>query len=155
MNVILSIRPKYVELMMEGTKKYEFRKVIFKNTNINKVYIYSTSPVKKIVGTFKISEIVEDRPERLWDNFEAFSGLNAQEFFTYFNGVERGFAIGIECFRLFDEPLNPNDLMPRFVPPQSFCYLNTPSDNSEQRTYPHPRSLTDIPIHQTILSDTH
>jgi type I restriction enzyme S subunit len=111
--------------------------------------------VKKIVGTFKISEIVEDRPERLWDNFEAFSGLNAQEFFTYFNGVERGFAIGIECFRLFDEPLNPNDLMPRFVPPQSFCYLNTPSDNSEQRTYPHPRSLTDIPIHQTILSDTH
>jgi len=84
MNVILSIRPRYVELMMEGTKKYEFRKVIFKNKNISNVYVYSTSPVRKIVGSFKISEIVEDRPERLWDNFEAFSGLSAQEFFYIF-----------------------------------------------------------------------
>jgi len=155
MNVILSIRPRYVELMMEGTKRYEFRKVIFKNKNVNNIYIYSTSPVKKIIGSFKIGEIVEDRPERLWDNFEAFSGLSAQEFFTYFNGVEKGFAIGIECFKVFDEPLDPNDLMPRFVPPQSFCYLNTPSDDFEQITYPHPRSLTETPTYQTIFSDAH
>ncbi len=155
MNVILSIRPRYVKLMMEGTKKYEFRKVIFKNKNINNVYIYSTSPVKKIIGSFKIGEIVEDHPERLWDNFENFSGLSAREFFTYFNGVERGFAIRIESFEVFDDPLDPNDLIPGFVPPQSFCYLNTSSDNFEQRTYPHPRSLTETPTYQTIFLDAH
>jgi predicted transcriptional regulator len=153
MNVILSIRPRYVKLMMEGTKKYEFRKVIFKNKNINNIYVYSTSPVKKIVGSFKIGEIVEDRPERLWDNLEDLSGLSAREFFTYFNGVKRGFAIRIECFEVFDDPLDPNDLMPGFVPPQSFCYLDMHSDDIEQRTYPHPRNLMETPTHQTIFPD--
>jgi hypothetical protein len=33
--------------------------------------------------------------------------------------------------------------------------LNTPSDNIEQRTYPHPRNLTENPTYQTIFSDAH
>jgi hypothetical protein len=52
--VLLSIKPKYVKSIIEGDKRYEFRKTIFKNREINRIYIYSSSPVKKIVGTFEI-----------------------------------------------------------------------------------------------------
>jgi len=46
MNVLLSIRPKYVEEIIKGNKRYEFRKSIFKK-NVEEVWIYATSPTKK------------------------------------------------------------------------------------------------------------
>ena len=36
MDVLLSIKPKYVDAILKGEKKYEFRKIIFKNKNIKK-----------------------------------------------------------------------------------------------------------------------
>ena len=58
MNVLLSIRPKYVEEIIKGNKRYEFRKSIFKK-NVDEVWIYATSPTKKIVGTFVIGKIID------------------------------------------------------------------------------------------------
>jgi len=56
MNVLLSVKPKYTEKILEGEKKYEFRRAIFKKQNIEKVYIYSSSPVSKIVAAFDIEK---------------------------------------------------------------------------------------------------
>jgi predicted transcriptional regulator len=124
MNVLLSIRPKYVEAIMSGNKRYEFRKAIFRNKNIEKVYIYSTAPVKKVVGSFMIGDIIEDYPNRLWEQLSEFSGLNDKEFFSYFNRRKKGFALKIENLEKFNYPLDPRDVIPDFVPPQSFCYLD-------------------------------
>jgi predicted transcriptional regulator len=53
MNVLLSIKPKYVKAILNGTKKYELRKSAFRcKEDIERVYIYATSPVKKIVGIY-------------------------------------------------------------------------------------------------------
>ena len=54
MNALISIKPKYVEEIINKNKKYEYRKSIFKK-DIDKVYIYSTRPNKQIVGYFKYS----------------------------------------------------------------------------------------------------
>ena len=67
MKVLLSINPEYVEKIFSGEKKYEFRRNIFKRKNIKSIIIYSTSPVKKVVGEFYIEEIIEDLPEKLWE----------------------------------------------------------------------------------------
>ena len=56
MNVLLSVKPKYAEKIVEGKKKYEFRRAIFQKQNIEKVYIYSSSPVSKIVAAFRSEE---------------------------------------------------------------------------------------------------
>jgi type I restriction enzyme, S subunit len=47
MDVLLSIKPRYVEAIIDGRKKYEFRKNKFAMKDINCAYIYSTSPIKK------------------------------------------------------------------------------------------------------------
>jgi len=106
-------------------KRYEFRKVIFKNKAIDIVYIYCTYPVKKIVGFFNIGEIIEDNPKNLWGDLSDYAGLNDDEFFSYFDDNNRGFAIEITNLKIFEVPLDPIDLIPEFVPPQSFCYLDT------------------------------
>ncbi|MBE0521189.1 MAG: hypothetical protein IBX39_02840 [Candidatus Methanoperedenaceae archaeon] len=125
MNVLLSIKPKYVQEIINGNKIYEFRKSLFKNRDdLNLVYIYSSSPVKKIIGAFTIGDIVKGCPKDLWVKFKDVSGIGKEEFFTYFADKENGFAIKIEELDLFDEPIDPFTVLPDFKPPQSFYYLD-------------------------------
>ena len=124
MNVLLSIKPKYVEEIMNGNKRYEFRKSIFRcREDVELVYIYSTSPVKKIVGVFTIETIIEDHPRNLWEKFKEFSGIGDEEFFSYFGRCKKGFAIGIGNVEVFEDPIDPKNFIPGFVPPQSFRYV--------------------------------
>ncbi len=125
MSVLLSIKPVHVEAIVKGDKLYEFRKSIFRKRNIKKVYIYSTAPVKKIVGSFRVGKIIENHPERLWNELKEFSGLKDVEFFNYFGESTRGFAIKVESVEEFKNPLDPRDFIPDFIPPQSFCYLDS------------------------------
>lgn len=123
MNVLLSIKPKYVEKILNGEKKFEFRKIVFKDgKKIEKVYIYSTSPVKKIVAYFTIEKIIEDEPEKLWKKCSNSSGVDRDEFFSYFKNKEKGYAIKINDLEEFEEPVDPKSHNPNFRPPQSFCY---------------------------------
>ena len=46
MNVLMSIKPKYVEKIISKEKTYELRRNIFKR-EVSNVLIYSTSPEKK------------------------------------------------------------------------------------------------------------
>ena len=126
MNVLLSIKPKYVESIMNGDKQYEFRKIIFRNRDIERVFIYSTAPVKKIIGSFLIGDIIEDHPNTLWEQFKDYSGLTDDKFFAYFKGSDKGFAIEIKRLDKFSNIIDPKDIFPNFVPPQSFCYVDIP-----------------------------
>lgn len=123
MNVILSIKPKYAELILNGAKRYEFRKYIFKNKCVEHTYIYATSPIKKIIGVFELGSIIRDSPEALWKQLGHLSGMNEAEFFLYFQDAQIGFAIEIKYIEIFNDPGDPEGLIPGFIPPQSFCYL--------------------------------
>lgn len=123
MKILLSIKPKYIEQIISGKKKYEFRKETFKERHSNEIIVYSSSPMKRIVGKFKIGKIIEDTPKRLWEKFEDSAGIIEEDFFEYFNGKTKGFAIEIVDFVLFDEPIDPKSLDPDFVAPQSYLYI--------------------------------
>ena len=52
-NMLISINPQHVENIFNGTKKYEYRKIRCKQ-DVDKIIIYSTYPIKKIVGEAKV-----------------------------------------------------------------------------------------------------
>ena len=52
MNILISIRPNFCHLIYNGKKIYEYRKKIFTHSNVDKVYIYATKPICKIIGCF-------------------------------------------------------------------------------------------------------
>ena len=54
MKVLLSINPPYVDKIFNGEKKFEYRRAIFKDNSVDTIVIYSTSPIKKVVGEFKV-----------------------------------------------------------------------------------------------------
>jgi type I restriction enzyme, S subunit len=123
MNVLLSVKPQYIESILNGDKKYEFRKQMFKRGPIDLVFIYASSPIKKIVGYFKFEEIIEDHPKILWTKLSEVSGLNEDDFFNYFKNKDIGYAIKIDDFKKFSYPAHPNNIIKHFHPPQSFCYV--------------------------------
>jgi predicted transcriptional regulator len=123
MAVLLSIKPKYVELIKAGFKKYEFRKKVFKKIG-SRIFIYSSSPVKKIIGFFEAPVIYEDRPIHIWNRFGDYSGLSESEFFRYFKGRKKGYAIEIRNLTVFKNPLDPLERFKTFKAPQSFYYFN-------------------------------
>ena len=123
MRVLLSIKPKYVDKILLGSKKYEFRKIRFRDEEVREIVIYSSSPMKKIVGTCEIGSVIEDSPLILWEMFRDGSGLCEEEFFSYFEGKERGYAIEIEQINKFKNPVDPWEFEESFIPPQSFHYI--------------------------------
>ena len=123
--ILLSIKPKYVKEILNGNKQYEFRKQIFQDRSREIVYIYASSPMKKIVACFRPGEIVEGHPKYLWEQFCNVSGVSEKEFFDYFSGKENGYAIQIDNLEQFNEPIDPNVMFEKFVPPQSFCYVDS------------------------------
>lgn len=123
MSVLLSIKPKYVNKIQNGSKLYEFRKVIFKEPT-KEIWVYSSAPVKKIVGKIYVETIIEDSPEVIWANCNKNAGIEKKSFFEYFKGKKKGYAIVIKKFEAFKNPIDPYSENTNFVPPQSYAYLN-------------------------------
>lgn len=59
MKVILSIKPQFAEKIFDGSKKYEFRRTLFKNKKVKIVIVYASAPISKIIGEFEIDEILK------------------------------------------------------------------------------------------------
>ena len=123
MNVLLSIKPEYAEKILEGKKKYEFRISIFKRNDIEKVFIYSCSPISKIIASFEIEEILKASPEMIWKQCQKYGGISKKDFFKYFKNADSAYAIKICDIDNFQEPIDPYYIFQNFKPPQSFYYL--------------------------------
>ena len=93
MIVLLSIKPEYADKIFSGEKKYEFRKSIFKNTDIEKVVVYASSPVQKVIGEFTIADILNDDIEKIWNETAHYSGITKDFYLSYFSNKEKAYAI--------------------------------------------------------------
>jgi len=118
MKILLSIKPEYAEKIFAGTKKYEFRRTIFKNPDVKTVVVYASSPVQKVIGEFEINSIIFTEIENLWKLTEQASDTGRSFFFQYY----KGYAIKIGKTNRHETPL---DLKRDFQlsPPQSFVYI--------------------------------
>ena len=121
MDVLMSIKPQYVEKIISKEKIYEFRRSIFKK-EVNNVVIYATAPEKKIVGSFELEDIIKDTPSNLWENFSNKAGITKKDFFNYFKGKDVGFALKIGKLNILDDFIDVGCLED-FRAPQSFMYV--------------------------------
>jgi len=121
MKVVLSIKPEFAFKIFDGTKKFEFRRSIFKNGNIKSVIVYASSPVQQVIGEFEIDEVLNYDLPTLWDMTQEFSGISEKFYYDYFTNKEQGFAIKIKNIKKYS---NPKCLRADFnlSPPQSFAY---------------------------------
>jgi len=122
MKVLLSIKPEFAFKIFEGTKKYEFRKSIFKRKDISKVVVYASSPVQQVIGEFEIKGILCENTELLWKITGKFAGINKNFYDNYFANKEMAFAIQVGKTHKFRNPKQLSDYNVGSAP-QSFAYL--------------------------------
>lgn len=121
--VLLSLRPEFAAAILSGHKRYEFRRTIFRRRGVTAALLYSNSSERRVVGAFEIGRVYEATPERLWEKYRHVAGIDESAFFAYFEGVNRGYAIGISRVHRFTPPVDPYAALEDFVAPQSFYYL--------------------------------
>lgn len=122
MRVLLSIKPEFAEKIFKGTKKFEFRRSLFKNPNIKTVVVYASSPVQKVIGEFEIDSILNFEPEILWEKTKEHAGISEEYFYEYFGDKQKGFAIKIKKVKRYEKELSLKEDF-NAKPPQSFMYL--------------------------------
>lgn len=122
MKVILSIKPQFAEKIFDGTKKFEFRRSIFKNPDVKNVVVYASAPISKVIGEFEIDEILHQGLEPLWKETEQSSGITKEFYCSYFSGKTAGFALKIKNTKRYKKHYSIKEKYGLF-PPQSFAYI--------------------------------
>ena len=121
--ILMSINPIYADKILSGTKKYEYRKVKAKKDKVNKIVIYATYPIMKVVGEVEVKDILEETPEKLWNVTKEYSGVTKQFYDNYFNKSSKAIAYKLGKIEKYYEPKKLEDVGVKCVP-QSFLYLD-------------------------------
>lgn len=123
MKVLLSIKPEFAFKIFDGEKKFEFRKVIFKNPDIRTVVVYASSPVQQVIGEFEIDGILSSSPDEIWELTKKYSGISEMYFHEYFENRLVAHAIKIKNTKRYKKPMSLKEDF-NVLPPQSYLYLN-------------------------------
>jgi predicted transcriptional regulator len=126
---LLPIQPRYANAIIRGDKQVEFRRRRF-GRDVQYVVVYSSSPVCRIVGYFRISSISEGRPRAIWEDYKHVGGIQQEDYFRYYEGAELAIAIGIERVCVLRNPVRLDKLSAGLKAPQSYSYL-TPEQITE------------------------
>lgn len=121
--ILMPINPEYVDEILAGRKKYEYRKVKAKRTNIDKMIIYSTSPVMKVVAEVEIKGILQEKPEKLWELTKKYSGITREFYNKYYKNKNVAIAYELGEIVRYEEPKDLIDIGIKYIP-QSFVYMD-------------------------------
>jgi predicted transcriptional regulator len=127
--VLLSIRPRFAELIMSGAKTVELRRCLLRVSKGQRILLYVSSPQCSVVGTFEVRAVESTTPARLWELVKHRCALSRREFNEYYAGARRAVGIFLCNPQSLESPISLVELRRRilgFHPPQSFRYLTEP-----------------------------
>ncbi|WKZ33152.1 MAG: hypothetical protein QY316_01730 [Thermodesulfobacteriota bacterium] len=119
----MPIKPVYAIKLMEGLKKYEFRRTAIRQ-DITHIIIYASSPVKKIVGIAEVESVNVASPTAIWESTKSSAGITRKEYRKYFQGTRQAVAIKIKDVIRLKCDIEPDKVREGFKVPQSFLYID-------------------------------
>ena len=124
---VLSVKPRLARALVAGEKRVEFRRARPTFQPGDTIYVYATSPIQAIVGSFICGSISEGTPTKLWRHHADGSEITRAFFRDYFNGSGTAYAIEVRHPKAWTSPLSLDslrNLIPGFHPPQSYRFLS-------------------------------
>lgn len=122
---LMSIKPSYATLIVEGVKKIELRKKFPSDVKAGtKIIIYASAPLSMIIGECYIQSVEELTINDLWNKACIEAMISWSDFKNYFEGHKKGYAIKLSGHLRYDKPtpLSKHGFLPA-RPPQSYCYI--------------------------------
>jgi predicted transcriptional regulator len=125
--LFLSLKPQYAEMLLDGRKTVELRRVRPAAIPGSTVLLYASSPTKTLVGRAEVADIQVDSVDEIWSAYGDRTGITEDQFHAYFSGLDDAVAIKLRRIRRLERPRPLDDLRGRltgFRPPQSYRYLD-------------------------------
>ena len=120
--LLLPIKPKYVDAIIAGTKRVEYRTRIRKDSEVTTALIYRSGDLKKIVAEFTIGGIIEGSPEQVWKQTKELGGIEEKDYFQYFANRNIAYAYQICNLVIYPEAISLSSLGIEKAP-MSFMYI--------------------------------
>lgn len=120
--ILLAIKPEFVEKILSTQKCFEFRRTIPRKP-IDRIVIYATRPIGRVVGSVKVRGIIIGAPSDVWKTTQKNAGITQEFFDSYFYGCDTAFAFVLDEPEQYNIPKSLSDFGLR-VAPQSFVYLD-------------------------------
>lgn len=124
--LFLSLKPRYADLILDGEKTVELRRIRPRAETGTLVVVYACTPVRAVLGTCIVEGIRTTTPTEIWDLHGPWTCVGRQEFDAYFRGRSVASAITVGQALRLASPVSLDHLrrdLDRFTPPQSFRYL--------------------------------
>ncbi len=122
MKILLPIKEEYVEKILNGQKKYEYRHVLT-NEKIDGIILYATAPIKRVVGEVRVIGTLEASPSSLWERTKKNAGISREKYRKYFYGQKKAKAYVLDKAIRYSKKYKLEELGVKKAP-QSFLYLN-------------------------------
>jgi predicted transcriptional regulator len=125
--MVLSIHPRHVEKILEGTKSVELRRTRPLVAPGQPVAIYATLPSGALVATCRISEVQVGNPASIWRSVGSATGLARAEFDDYFEGADTAVALHLEAVTALVGRITLEQLRAHgrgFHPPQTWHFFD-------------------------------
>jgi predicted transcriptional regulator len=125
--LLLSVRPRFAQAILDGTKTVELRRRPVKAPPGTAVVLYASAPLMAIVGTATLVDVVALRPQTAWRRYRGTLSLSWAEFTEYLNGVDQAQLLRLDDVKELSQPLSLQTLRRAapFQPPQSFRYVHS------------------------------
>lgn len=126
--LLLSIQPRFAELILAGSKTVELRKRPPLLPTGSLVVMYASSPTRALVGAFVLDGIVAMKPAKLWRRLGTQTGVTRETYERYYAGREQAYGLLITDVVPFERAVSLTALRERwgkFHPPQSYRYLRS------------------------------
>lgn len=123
-NVLLSIHPEHAEAILDGEKRWEYRRVAPARPTPYRVVLYATEPVAGAVGVCWVPCVHSGWPSTVVARTIAETPQHADDVLDYLDGCGTAHALRVVPSRRFDEPVLRGSLEAAGVAPsQNFRYL--------------------------------
>jgi predicted transcriptional regulator len=126
-DILISIKPKYADQILTGTKLVEIRKKFSKRWVGCRAVLYSSSPQKALVGEATVRSVTFGNPMDVWAQFGTSIGCSSSEFNTYVGTATEISAIELDEVIPYKQPVSlaqvSHLVQENLRPPQSFCDL--------------------------------
>ena len=123
--LLLSLKPRYAELVFQGLKTAELRRRISRSAVNRHVFVYVSSPVQELRGGFRVEHVWTGSPESVWGQVSDFAQLDKGDFDAYYAERSIAYALKIADLWEYKRPVSLHSLRIRlnnFVVPQSWRY---------------------------------
>ena len=125
-HVLVSLRPRFAELVLDGSKTTELRRGPSRIEPGAVALVYASTPLRALLGAMRIEEVHTCAPSTVWRRWGPTTGLRRREFDDYVDGCDRVTALLLGARCVFPEPVSLEELRTRsseFVAPQSYRYI--------------------------------